>query len=451
MCLYAHPPPYLFSYLQAMQFPKHLSKDITEVVNHQQTYTADSFLMGDEARAMEQARREMLAEQAAAKAAEEEAAAIEAAKIRKHPSMPSFTGGFEARKLQMVPVGGALTFSGSAVGNELGVAPPYVAPTEPPPKAADPALPVRATGAADAEEEAEEASATKGAEALLASSLDSHRSGGKMSVPPLTQSLKAQPFAEPPSLPPPAHRMSARVPPRVDGGERMEKVLAPVVSEQPAQAAPNLLNLLLEVPYKRGVHTVSVNQRYLNHEPTFDPAFELLPAAAQFGALRAGCIYRFRLILTNVSNLPQRFVVKPGQQAKIVCQPGVVAAGLSRDLEVELNVPESSAGPLAENVTFVTEREEILLPVVATVLSPDEHDAQGHPPFAPGVRMIATAPRDSQLGRTVPLTTRDLGPGTKRFDLIERGVYPATGRDPERPAFNFDYGLDEEDGVLDAE
>ena len=114
-------------------------------------------------------------------------------------------------------------------------------------------------------------------------------------------------------------------------------------------------------------------------------------------------------------------------------------------------MPESSAGPLAENVTFVTEREEILLPVVATVLSPDEHDAQGHPPFAPGVRMIATAPRDSQLGRTVPLTTRDLGPGTKRFDLIERGVYPATGRDPERPAFNFDYGLDEEDGVLDAE
>ena len=69
-----------------MQFPKHLSKDITEVVNHQQTYAADSFLMGDEARAMEQARREMLAEQAAAKAAEEEAAAIEAAKIRKHPS-----------------------------------------------------------------------------------------------------------------------------------------------------------------------------------------------------------------------------------------------------------------------------------------------------------------------------------------------------------------------------
>ena len=247
-----------------------------------------------------------------------------------------------------------------------------------------------------------------------------------MSVPPLTQSLKAQPFAEPPSLPPPAHRMSARVPlacrwRRAHGEGRY----APIVSEQmPAQAAPNLLNLLLEVPYKRGVHTVSVNQRYLNHEPTFDPAFELArPPRAR--ALRAGCIYRFRLILTNVSNLPQRFVVKPGQQAKIVCQPGVVAAGLSRDLEVELNVPESSAGRLAENVTFVTEREEILLPVVATVLSPatsTTRKATRH--SRAGVRMIATAPRDSQLGRTVPLTTRDLGPGTKRFDLIERSVLP---------------------------
>jgi len=237
----------------------------------------------------------------------------------------------------------------------------------------------------------------------------------------------------------------AEAPPlRVDGSERLGRVPAPIVSEQPAQATPNLLNLLLEVPYKRGVHTVSVNQRYLNHEPTFDAAFELLPNAADFGTLRAGCLYRLKLILTNVSNLPQRFVIKHGEgslrMAKVVCATGVVAAGLSRELEVELAVPAAHTGPLDEKVSIVTEREEILLPVSALVLAPDEHDAKGRPPRAPVVRMLATSPRNPYLGQTVPLTTRDVDAGTKRFH--------APPRDPEALTTNyFDYGDDDEDDV----
>jgi hypothetical protein len=185
-----------------------------------------------------------------------------------------------------------------------------------------------------------------------------------------------------------------------------------------------LLNLLLEVPYKRGVHTVSVNQRYLNHEPTFDPAFELLPAAAHFGTLRAHAIYRFRLVLTNTSNLPQRFVVKhgPHQQSRMVFTPGVAAPGLSVPMEVEMSAPP---GELAESLSIVTEREEIVLPVTASVISANEFDGLGQPLCAVGARMIAEAPRGLELGKTVPMTVNDPGPGTKRF--------AAPLRDPNAP------------------
>ena len=179
------------------------------------------------------------------------------------------------------------------------------------------------------------------------------------SVPPLPSKLAAPFAAEPPALPPPAQRLNSRVPPRVDGSVRPSKVPAPTVSEPPAQANPNLLNLLLEVPYKRGVHTVSVNQRYLNHEPTFDAAFELMPAQAALRHAARGLHLPLPLLLVNVSALPQRFVVKHGHSARVVYTPGVVAAGMSVPMEVE--VCEEGAKEVAETVTIVTEREEIIL------------------------------------------------------------------------------------------
>ena len=84
---------------------------------------------------------------------------------------------------------------------------------------------------------------------------------------------------------------------------------------QKAIANPNMRNLLLEVPYKRGVRTSSINGRILNREPTFEPGFELMPAAAAFGTLRAGCLYRLSFKLINVSSLIQRFNVKSGNSA----------------------------------------------------------------------------------------------------------------------------------------
>lgn len=422
--------------------PSHLSKDIQTIVKDQQVYASTAFLSGDDARAQERQRQLELAAAAAKKAAEEEAARIEAAKVRKDPACPSYHGGFAEQALQMVPVGGGLIFAKSDASAELGAAPP-LPKAKPATPAMDPTLPVATgdvgLGGADGAAEAANAQSAMADSAsnLLASSLDKSRpAGGMTSVPPLSQKLSAPFAAEPPVLPPPAQRLNSRVPPRVDGSVRPSKVPAPTVSEQPAQANPNLLNLLLEVPYKRGVHTVSVNQRYLNHEPTFDAAFELMPAQASFGTLRAGCIYRFRMILVNVSNLPQRFVVKSPPGVKIVYTPGVAAPGLTVPMEVELY--ETAAGSVREIVTIVTEREEISIPVSATVLAPDEHEASNSPAPAAGVRMLAMAPRDPELGKTVPLTVRDVGAGTKRFQAPER-KWEGT-----RPDFNAEGSDDEE-------
>ena len=378
---------------------------------------------------------------AAAKAAAAEAAAIEAAKIRKDPACPSYHNGFDDQVLPTIAIGGNLTFAKSDTGDMLGPTPAMPKQPKPATPAMDPTLPV-ATGDGGFGEGEFGAEDTQGAPVeaaskLLASPFDRSRTGGMTAVPPLSQKLHAPFAAEPPALPPAAQRLNSRVPPRVDGGVRASKVTAPTVSEMPAQANPNLLNLLLEVPYKRGVHTVSVNQRYLNHEPTFDAAFELMPAAATFGTLRAGCIYRFRMVLVNVSNLPQRFVVKHSPSAKVVYTPGVAAPGLTVPMEVEIYQTDGGH-EIHEVVTVVTEREEISIPVSATVLAAEEHDASGAPLPAAGVRMLATVPRDPELGKTVPLTVRDVSEGTKRF------VAPAREWEGTRPNFHADGDSDED-------
>ena len=420
---------------QRAQRPTHQSTDITDTVHAQQQYAASAFLSGDDARAQETHREGSLAAAAAAEAAAAAAAAIEAAKVRKDPDCPSFHGAFATRAVGRVPVGGALSFADSQTRVELGPAPrvteEYLRSLAAP--APSPSPPAAATGhggggggggadgpLADAPIDDDARPMSADAAALLASPLDSARRGGALAVPPLgTRQPQSSLLGstEPPALPPPASRLSAKVPPTADGRLRPGgKVRAPTVSEMPASANPNLLNLLLEVPYKRGVHTVSVNQRYLNHEPTFDAAFELTPAAAAFGAVRSGCTYRYRLLLTNVSNLPQRFTVQRARVAKarVVYTPGVAAPGISVPLEVE--VAEAGPAELHEILTIVTEREELSLLVTATVL-PEDAPAASLTPHGPdsGVRMIANTIRDPALTKTLALTTRDLGAGTKRF------------------------------------
>ena len=255
-----------------------------------------------------------------------------------------------------------------------------------------------------------------------------------------------------PVLPPPANRMSANVPPRIDGGMRAAKVPAPHVSQQPAAANPNLSNLLLEVPYKRGVHTISINQRYMNHDPTLDAAFELLPAAASFGCLKVGFVSRLKLKLVNVSNLPQRFIIKgPAGNSgvvSVVYTPGVAAPGISIPIEVE--VCSQQPCEVREVVTVVTEREEITLPVDANFLDEDAYAdhlsslaADACKPKLTLPRIIGAAPRDPALNKTVPRRIDEKTHGTKRFTAPPRDLgytrpdffaEPPSDDDDEAPA-----------------
>ena len=87
-------------------------------------------------------------------------------------------------------------------------------------------------------------------------------------------------------------------------------------------------------------------------------------------------------------------------------------------VEVEVELCEESACEVSEMATILTEREEIALPVTASVVAAEDPSAPmttlgGRPRH---VRLLATAPRDPALGRTLPRTTRDVDAGTKRFE-----------------------------------
>ena len=290
---------------QAAGQPTHLSLDISRSVRAQQKYASHAFQEAGHARELEERYEAQVAAEEAAEEARLAAEAAEAARVRKDPKSASFHGGFEKRELKMVPVGGEVTYCKSATKKGLGTAPPLPASVFQP---RDSVTVEKPTGGGTMQFSGDEddgaVAPSAEALALLADPLASPRNPH---LPPLpATSARMAPFLssdEPPQLPPPNVRMSSRVPLSVYGSERGGRVAAPTVSFPPAASNPNLMNLLLEVPYKRGVHTVSVNQRYLNHEPTFDAAFELLPARADFGVLAVGRVYRFPLKLVNVSNL----------------------------------------------------------------------------------------------------------------------------------------------------
>ncbi len=392
----------------------------------QQAYGAAALQQMDASAAIEDGL--MAARAAAADAADAEAAAAaaEAAKFRKDPEAPSLHGGFEARRLEMLTVGGETNFASSTVAHAIGPAPPLPEPRPPSEQPSEPAE-AHATGEAEVPPLPPVADlASAGLDVGLDGSGSARLKKGNTLPPLVSTSGIGSAYAygagePPPPLPPPAQRLSGRLPRAVDGSVRLKKVRAPVVSEPAAAANPNLHNLLLEVPYKRGVHTISVNQRYLNHEPTFDPAFELLPAAAAFGTLQTSWLCRFKLQLVNVSNLPQRFTIKgpAGGVVRVVYTPGVAAPGMTVPIDIE--VCSSAPIELHEVVTIVTEREEISLPVSATILDADAY-AEGTGTRTAGVRVISTEPRDPLLGKTVAPLVSDVGPGTKRFSAPSRDL-----------------------------
>lgn len=88
---------------------------------------------------------------------------------------------------------------------------------------------------------------------------------------------------------------------------------------------------------------------------------------------------------------------------------------------LEVEVCEALPSELHEVITIVTEREEISIPVSASILDEAHPTLRGARPRA-GVRLLSSAARDPTLGKTVAPTVNDLGPGTKRFNAPPRNL-----------------------------
>jgi hypothetical protein len=286
----------------AKQPPANIAVDIVRAVTTDQETAAFGFLKMEQGKAAKAAEQEEAARYLQEVAAIALAEAIEAARPKKAADAPSRQGGFQERSLQMVPVGGAsMKYAGSMVATHVaeleaemlatrilpgletkalydtvgateldvvgvgcvGVAPPALGEREAGDRGSISFLDTQ--GVETEGEEAAEARQEK------RSSLDSQYPN---MAPPGTDG------DTPVTMPPRAQRMSQSVPKDVYGNDRASKVQAPEVSLNAATANPNMRNLLLEVPYKRGVRTTSVNQRYLTHEQTFDAGFVRSPASS---------------------------------------------------------------------------------------------------------------------------------------------------------------------------
>lgn len=441
----------------AKQPPANIAVDIVRATSSDQETAAFGFLNMEQTKADKATRQEEAARFLQEIAAVALAEAIEAARPKKAPDAPSRHGGFQERALQMVPVGGAsMKYSGSLVARlveeEAEMLASRISPSETTglygATIIDHGLPERPVGVTRETGDRGSISFLDSQAGLDSQTEEGGDGGGEgggeaTDAQPRRSSLDSMyPNLQPPgtdghmpvAIPPRTQRMSHSVPKDVYGNDRGGKVMAPEVSLAAAAANPNMRNLLLEVPYKRGVRTTSINQRYLTHEQTFDAAFELLPSEANFGTLKAGSLYRLKLKLVNVSSLPQRFRFEAHGPAaasgalKVVYTPGVAAAGMSMPVEVEV----ASAEPLEihEIVTAVTEREEISLPISAHILADEAYgeyiatSASRKGPLAP--RLVSASLRSPELHKTLSIKVGDASAGALR------GLAPKTrGRRPD--------------------
>jgi hypothetical protein len=145
------------------------------------------------------------------------------------------------------------------------------------------------------------------------------------------------------------------------------------------------------MPVRRHTHTSSVMQRSMLIEKKrlegsmFDDdedaegsgtrMFRLRPRQASFGTIRAGGVFRHKLVITNVSVEKARYRVKQptSDLVSVVYTPGGVAAGMSVVIEIEIyaELPVE----IDEELRVETEAEQFVIPIRASVLSGEDFAA----------------------------------------------------------------------------
>ena len=131
--------------------------------------------------------------------------------------------------------------------------------------------------------------------------------------------------------------------------------------------------------------------------------FEVVPQQLNLGDLCEGGVYRLGLVLVNTSQNMGRFRLgrrgRPAKDAaepeagfpasepgcdsvshriRVVYQPGALAAGMKRNMEVEVAALTPAAGasatPVDDFVEIIAEKQVIRVPVVGRVVAAAKHD-----------------------------------------------------------------------------
>ncbi|XP_078001373.1 sperm-associated antigen 17-like isoform X2 [Glandiceps talaboti] len=190
----------------------------------------------------------------------------------------------------------------------------------------------------------------------------------------------------------------------VIGEPRTDKVRLPaaILGSKPG-ALSNEKYMVLEDPVRRKVYTSSVAGG-VPKVPNMR-GFEIVPCEVDFGNLKEGSTYSFRVHLKNVGIDSCRYKIKqppPSTGLRVIYTPGPVAAGMKAVLELELYgiavgvEGGNGQGSIAHHLEIITETEMLYLPITATILTAYDYDERcrnGKIPYlAPGVKVLSTRP-----------------------------------------------------------
>lgn len=178
------------------------------------------------------------------------------------------------------------------------------------------------------------------------------------------------------------------------------------------------------MPVRRHTHTSSVMQRSMmiekkrlegsmldddeDMEGGSSRMFRLRPRQASFGSIRAGGVFRHKLVITNVSVEKARYRVRQPKSdlVSVVYTPGGVAAGMSVVIEVEIYA--EFPVEIDEELRVETEAEQFLIPIRASVLSGEDFaalQAKGMKLPKHVKELQSGAPKKSCKSRQTPMAT----------------------------------------------
>lgn len=202
----------------------------------------------------------------------------------------------------------------------------------------------------------------------------------------------------------------------VTGTTRNSRVQVPgYLSMSKPQASTNARYAMVEDPVRRKVCNSSVAGATPQGAEILARmrGFQLLPDTVNFGLLREGNTYSFIVALKNTGIDSCRFRIKqppPSTGMKVFYKPGPVAAGMKGEINIEIYAIAvgveggRGVGQIQHSLEIITETDQLLLPIKASVMTAYEYDKQQEMRLSPGVEQLNNKPPPAGISRLNKLT-----------------------------------------------